>query len=148
MNGAAFVQSLLQRIEDEARMRRAADPPSDNPARVGINHKCHINEASPARDIGEVRDPECIRARRLELPINVIERTRRGLVAERGTHRLSADHPLQAHAPHQPVHGTACDREAFPLQLSPDFAYAIDPEVLNKDAVDLHLQPAVPLNAH
>lgn len=46
MNGAAFVQSLLQRIEDEARVRRVADAPTDDPARVSVNHKSHIDEAS------------------------------------------------------------------------------------------------------
>jgi hypothetical protein len=39
----------------------------------------------------------------------MIQRTRCGLVADRGFDWLAADHALQAHAPHQSLHGASCD---------------------------------------
>jgi hypothetical protein len=36
---AALVDGLLQGIEDEARVRRRADPPADDPAGEGIDHE-------------------------------------------------------------------------------------------------------------
>jgi hypothetical protein len=74
------VQGLLQRVEHEAGVRRPRDPPADNAPRISIDHKGNIDEAGPGRDIGEIRDPEHVRARRLELPVDAIERACRGRV--------------------------------------------------------------------
>ena len=70
----------------------------------------------------------------------MVQRARRGLVANSRAHRLPADSALEAHLPHQPLHGAACDGEPFPPQLPPDLAHAVDGEVLRKDAGDLGLQ--------
>jgi len=45
------MQSLLQRIKHEPRMRRAADAPADNPARKGIDDEGDINKDNPGRDV-------------------------------------------------------------------------------------------------
>ena len=91
-------------------------------------------------DVAEIRDPQRIRARRVELAIDVVQRARRRLVADRGPDRLAADHAPQTHASHQPPHGAAGNVKALALQLPPDLAHAIDLEVLREDAGDLRCQ--------
>ena len=44
---------------------------------------------------------------------------------------------MKAHVPHQPGDRAARDREAFPPQLPPDLAHAIDAEVLIEHPPDL-----------
>ena len=78
-----------------------------DPARVCIDDEGDVDEACPGRHIGEVGEPKRIRALRLELPIDVVQRARRRLVADRGSDRLAADHALQTEASHQPCHCAA-----------------------------------------
>ena len=41
------MQRLLERIEHEARMRRAADAPADDPPGEGVDHECDVDETGP-----------------------------------------------------------------------------------------------------
>ena len=111
-----------------------AHPPADDAAGIGVDDKGGIDEAGPSGHVGKVRDPQPIRCRSVELAIDLVERARRGLVADCRADRLAADHPLQAHLPHQPPNSAASDIEAFPLQLPPHLAHAVDTEVLFEDA--------------
>jgi hypothetical protein len=101
MHGPPIMQSLLQSVEDEARMRRPAHPPADDPAGIGVDDEGDIDEARPGRDIGEVGDPQHVRRRGMELAIDVIERARCRLVAHRRADRLAADDAFEAHGLHQ-----------------------------------------------
>ena len=121
------------------------DPPADDTPGVGVDDEGDVDEARPGRDIGEVRDPQRVRPRRLELAIDVVQRAWRGLVADRGSDRLAADDALQAHASHQPRHGAAGHVLALPPQLPPDLAHAIDLEVLLEHARDLGFRRGIPL---
>src|SRR5690606_15831239 len=47
MDRAAIMQRLFERIENEARMRRSAHPPADDPAGIGIDDEGHVDKASP-----------------------------------------------------------------------------------------------------
>ncbi len=49
--------------------------------------------------------------------------------------------------PCEPGHGATGDIEALPLQLPPDLAHAIDPEVFLEDAADLDLQSNIAAGA-
>src|SRR3954471_10237365 len=77
------------------------------------------------------------RARGLELPVDAIEWARRGLIADRGPHRLAPHGPLQAHGPHQARHRAAGHRGPLPAELPPDLPDAVDAEVRREDAPDL-----------
>src|SRR5215207_4559362 len=143
MDGSPIMEGLLKRIEHEAGMGRSTDPPTYDPSRVGIDHKGDVNEAGPGRDVGEVRDPQHVRPRCSELAVHVIQRARCGLIADRRAHRLAPDHPLQAHGLHQTLYGAARNIEAFALQLPPDLANAIDPNVLLEDPANFNLQRGV-----
>lgn len=50
---------------------------------------------------------------------------------------------MQAHAPHQSLHGAAGDAKAFAQQLPPDLANTVDPEVLLEDPTNFDLQCGV-----
>src|SRR3954453_4820545 len=138
MDRPPIMQGLLQRIEHEARMRRARGPPAHDPAGIGVDHEGDVDKAGPGRDIGEVGEPENVRPWRLELAVDVIQRAWRGLVADRGLDGFAADNPLQTHVPHQSRHRATGNIEAFALELPPDLA--IDPEVLIEHAPNLDLQ--------
>jgi hypothetical protein len=71
------MERLLQRIEHEAGMRRAAHPPTDDAAGKGVDHESHMDKAGPGEDIGIVRQPQHIRRWSTELPIDLVERARR-----------------------------------------------------------------------
>src|SRR3954466_6431912 len=73
----ARVQGLLERVEHEAGVRRPAHPPADDATGISIDHKGHKDESGPGRDVGESGVAEQVRARRLKLPIDAIERAQR-----------------------------------------------------------------------
>src|SRR5258708_17204356 len=85
-----------------------------------------------------------MRPRGPELPIDVVQWTRRRLVADRSSDWLATDHALQADASHQTRHGAASDPVPFALQLPPDLAHAIDPEVLLEHSLNFWLQGVIP----
>ena len=58
MRRPALVQRLLQGVQDEAGMGRAAGAPADDPPGVGVDDEGDIDEPGPGRDIGEVRQPQ------------------------------------------------------------------------------------------
>ena len=82
----------------------------------------------------------------MEHAVDVIERTRCGLVLDGGASRLAADDALQTQLTHEPFHGATRNVDALPHQLAPDLAHAIDLEVLGKDACNLRPQHLVPLS--
>ena len=55
MDRPSIMQCLLQRIEHEARVRRARGPPAHDPAGVGVDDEGDVDEAGPGRDIGKGR---------------------------------------------------------------------------------------------
>jgi hypothetical protein len=67
-----------------------------------------------------------------------------GLVTDRRSDRLAADHALQAKGSHQPCHRAAGNVVAFALHLPPDLAHAVNPEVLVEHPLDLRLQGVIP----
>jgi hypothetical protein len=147
LSGPALVQGLLERIEHEAGVSGARHPPADDATRIGVDHEGAIDESGPGCDIGEIADPQRVRPRRLELPIDPIERARDSLVTGCGLERLAPDSALQAHGSHQARHRAAGDRDLLPVELAPDLAHAIDAEVRLEHAPDLGLQGRIALGA-
>src|ERR1700730_12718444 len=144
MEGPPIMQSLLQGVEHEVGVRRSGRAPANEAPRVRIDDEGDIDEARPGRHVGEVGEPKRIRALRLELPIDVIQRAWRRLVADRGSDRLAADHALQTKGSHQPCHGAAGNVVTFALQLPPDLAHAVDTEVLLEPPPNLLNQGVIP----
>ena len=44
MNRPAIVKRLLERIQDEAGMRRPAGPPTDDPPGIGVDDERHVDD--------------------------------------------------------------------------------------------------------
>ena len=109
MDRATIVDSLLQSVENEARVRRSADPPAHDVAGIDVDHEGDVDEPRPGRDVGKVRDPQHVRCRRMELSVDLVERARRRLVADGRPHRLVADYALQAEIAHEPFHRASGD---------------------------------------
>ncbi|MDB5578321.1 MAG: hypothetical protein JWR80_3497 [Bradyrhizobium sp.] len=76
----------------------------------------------------------------MELPVDVIERAQRSLVADRGADGLTTEHALQTEFPHQLFDDTSGDGEALAVHLPPGLADSVDAEVPGKDAHHLGLQ--------
>lgn len=133
----ACVQSLLQGVQDEVGPCRRRGPPADDPAGEYVDHEGDVDEALPGRDVGEVADPQLVGPPGLEVPADVIQRARGVGVADRGAHAFAANDPAQAQALHQALDGAAGYVEAFPAQLPPHLAHAVDPEILVPDTLDL-----------
>ena len=136
----ARVQRLPQRVEHEVGLYRAVDSPADDVSGKDIDDEGHVHEALPGRDLGEIRNPQLVRSLGLEVPVDLIQRTRRLGVGYGRAHRLAAAHALQPVQFHQPLDGTARHRCAFSPQLPPDLVCAVDPQVLLIPALYLLLQ--------
>src|SRR5690606_25149603 len=117
MDGTAVVDGLLEGVKHEAGMGGATDPPAHDIASVDVDHEGYIGEPSPRRHIGKIGDPEPVGRRSMELAVNVIERARSGLVADRGAHWLAPNDTLQAEFPHQSLHRASRNIEPSPLQI-------------------------------
>ena len=68
--GLPGVQRLLQRVEHEVGVHRAADPPADDAPGEDVDDEGHVQPALPGRDVGEVRDPQLVRPLGPELPVH------------------------------------------------------------------------------
>src|SRR4051794_32061510 len=132
---------LLTPGKDACRVCRHGSPPRSHP-RDSWSHSPPNSTVELGRHVGEVRDPEHVWARRLELPVDTIEWARRGLVADRGPHRLAPHGPLQAHGAHQPRHRAARHPDPLPAELSPDLPDAIDADPA---ALEVQIPPGVAL---
>jgi hypothetical protein len=60
----------------ESGMGNPRRTPSDGAAGIGMDNEGHVDEAGAGGDIGEVRKPEPIRRRRMELAVELVERAR------------------------------------------------------------------------
>src|SRR3954471_22411751 len=121
-------------------MSRARDTPADDTPRKNVDDEGDIDKTGPRRDVGKVGHPQGVRTRRIELPIDAIERTRGRRIADCGSDRLAPHHPLQAHRAHQARHGAASERNPFSEKLPPDLPDAIDAEILLVYAPDFGSQ--------
>ena len=147
MKGPSIVQRLLQGVENEAGMGGLRDAPADDPPGEGVDDEGGVDETGPSGHKGEIADPQRVRPRRLELAVDLVERTRRRAVADRRPHPLAPHGPLQAHIAHQPRDRASGDILAFPFQLPPHFANPIDLEIAVEYAPNLAAQNGVPSHA-
>ena len=134
------MKCLFKGIEDKARMCRPARPPANDAPGKDVDHKGHVDETLPGRDIGEVSNPQPVWCWGFELAVYPVKRARGCLVRECRANRPTANDALQAHCPHKSGDRAAGDVEALTLQLPPDLLNAIDAEVLLEDTayLDLH----------
>lgn len=92
LHGPAGIQRLLQSIQYEVGTCRAGHPPAHDPPGKDVDDEGYMDKALPGGDVGEIRDPQGVRATGLELAIDVILRARRRPVAEGSTGCLATNH--------------------------------------------------------
>src|SRR5690625_804924 len=142
----ALVECLLQSRQHEVGARAARHAPTHKPAGKHVRDECHIGKTFPGRHVGEIRHPQGIRTVCMKLPPDMVLWIPCGFVADRRTNAFAANNAFQAHATHQSSHRAACHTLAFAVQLVPDFAHAIDTEVILPDTADINTQLLVTLN--
>ena len=69
---AAIVDSLFERIKNEAYVDCLARLPADDRTGIGIDDEGDIHEAPSGGDVSKVADPEHIRRRYAELPVHLV----------------------------------------------------------------------------
>lgn len=67
----------LERIQHEIGGQRRGDTPADDPTRKEVDHKGDVDDTAPRGDVGEIQDPELVRAHRGEVTIGEISVLRR-----------------------------------------------------------------------
>jgi hypothetical protein len=87
---ASLLQGLLEGVQDEAGVGGAADAPADDPPGVGVDHKGDVDEARPGGDVGEIRQPQPVGRRRVELAVHMVERAWRDCGGSRSRSSLSS----------------------------------------------------------
>src|SRR5205814_6727005 len=106
------------------------DPPGED-----VDDECHVDEAAPGRHVREIRDPELIRPRRGEVPIDEIAGPRRlGLRLSRRRPGAATHGAGEPHLAHLATRAAARLVQALTAHLLPDFAWAVDAVVLFPDA--------------
>jgi hypothetical protein len=116
----ALGERHFERVENERGAHVAGELPADDPAVVDVDDEGEEHDPFPAAAIGEVRDPELVRAARAELPVNQIGAPARGEIGACRAPRLAA--PLRAADPvgaHQPLHRATSDGLARQAQRFP-----------------------------
>lgn len=127
----AVVEGLLQRVQRQVRAQRTRRAPTDNPPRISVDDKGHVNKSAPGRHIGQIRHPQRVRSRDVEVAVHPIRRTRQLVDTARRLDLLPPNHAVQAHGTHQPRDCTARNLDPLAVQLAPHLTHPIDLEVLS-----------------
>ena len=95
------------------------------------------SELSSVLSDERVLRPKLIGTIRIELPIDQIQWTVSGHIANGRTHHLAMPNTLQAQELHQPHDGAAGNRYALSLHLLVDITGSLDPHIGLPDRLDL-----------
>ena len=141
------VRRLLQSIQHQVRLHGSAHATAHDAAGEHVDHAGEVHGAHPGGDVREVGDPQLIGPGGHELPMNAIQRSISGIRREGRAILAPTNHAAQPVSAHQPLDRAASDWNAFAVQLPPDFARTVDPEVLLPDAMDRAGELAIALHA-
>lgn len=140
--GAAFAAGAdghPQCVEHEIGLQVVAHRPADDPPAVDVLHGRQEEEALTGLHVLVVADPEPVRLRSGEAPVDQVGGGRPRRVPCRGAGPATAAvSPTQAELTHQTGYTFAPDPDAMlELQLGVDARGAVDPFRLDVDAADL-----------
>ena len=114
------MQRHPQRVQNERGAHVAGELPADDPAAVGVDDEREEHHAFPASEVGDVGDPEPIRAGGGEVAIDEVRAPARGRIRFGGAPWLAAAFgAADAVGAHQALHGAARDRLARPVKRDP-----------------------------
>ena len=124
------MQRLLQRIESDAGSQRCRRSPTDDESSEDVDDEGDIHEAAPRGNVGQVRDPELVRACGVEVALHEVHRASAARIRLRRLESASTDRVLEAHFTHQTGHRASSHVAALTAKLTPDLAHAIHVKVL------------------
>jgi len=140
-------QCLLERVKNQVDAHGARYPPADDAPGVNIDDESHIDKACPGRHVGKVGHPELVGPGCRELPVHLVQWARRDVIRNHCPVPFTWHYTAQALYTHQPLHRAAGHGDRIPVQLPPDLACPVDPEVICVDPPDLAERPAIALLA-
>ena len=120
----------LQRVEDQLGAHAAGGAPAQDPPAEGVDDERHVDEPGPGGHVAEVGHPQCVRPAGVEVALDQICRPDSCRVRLGGAHRAAAVGTAQPEHLHQPLHGAAGHRDAFPVQRQPHLPGAVNAVVL------------------
>lgn len=131
-----------QRVEDEIGTHVRSELPADDAAGERVDHEAEEHGPFPAAQIGEVRDPQRIRSRHLEVAVDQIRAPQGARVGFGGPPRLPAPlSALKALAAHQPRNLVTTDALASAHQRTPHPSIPIRPKVVPVHLADPGPEP-------
>ena len=105
-----------------ARARRApsrcSTPPAHDATGIGVDDERNVDEPHPGRDVRDVGQPQGVRARGLEHPVDPVRRTRERRHGRGRFHLRAPHHAAKTKLAHQP-RDRAPHRDALTLELAP-----------------------------
>jgi len=127
----------LERVADQGLTHMSCQLPADNPSGVHVENDGEVTPPFLRADVGEVSQPQLIRAVRGEVAMDKIGRRHwRGARDCRAT-CLAFSHPFDAMLAHQSFHGAASHANSLTLELLPGLPLPVDLERLSVNAADL-----------
>ena len=142
--GHGHVQHRHDELAAEVRFHR----PANDPLAPRVEHDGEIQNARPRANVGDVCDPQPIRAGHGELAIDEVRRRPRHLAAHRRAELATAD-ALQPRLPHQAGDALTADVVALRGELGMDPRRAVRPALVAMRGLDLrgqlHIDRRVPV---
>ena len=102
---AAGPQSVLESVEDQAGAHVGRGAPAQDAAGVGVDDERDVDHPGPRRAVGEVRNPQPVRGRRVKTALDQVRRAPRGRIADRGPPPPATTNTVQSLRYHLPLDG-------------------------------------------
>ena len=115
--GAPLRQSHVQGLQDQLCPQMCRHRPADDAPAEGIEYDREVEEAGPARHLGDVGDPQPVRRLDREVVLDQVRRRTRTVIADRGSDRFTPADTAQAGPAHQAGNTLAPDMNAQIAQL-------------------------------
>lgn len=132
-------QCLLQGGEHEVYVQRAGDVPADDVAGEDVDDEGRVSEAGPGAHVGDVGHPEPVGGGGAEVSLHQVQRPWCRLVRNGRANLPAAPDASQPQLAHQAFHGATGNLGAFPPQLMPELAGAVDAELRLVNLLELQL---------
>ena len=128
----------LQGVQGEVGAQRRGHLPADDHPAEHVEDERDVGPARVRPDVGQVRDPQLVRARGDELASHqILGPLGLSTVTERGAAGLLPRYPAQPMGSHQALHGAPSDSHAFAVELGVDLPRAVDTEVGSVGGLDV-----------
>ena len=108
---------IVQGLQCQVTFQAIADGPTDDPARMQINHHCQVQSALSCPDIGDVTCPLLIWLISMEVPVQPVWRNVEVVIAVGGRLVFTGSDDTKAVQTHQTAHATVTNPQTYFLQL-------------------------------